>query len=71
MKKENFTFTLVLAVALTMPIYFLMGFALLIRGKIPFSKRESINKIDPQAVPKKRKPRYKRPLYNENNPSYI
>lgn len=66
MKKE-FNVTLILAILLTMPIHFLVAIAMVLRGKFPWSKEKQ---IPITKVYKKKKPRYKKPLFNETEISY-
>lgn len=67
--KREFSPTIIILIFLTMPIHFLIGFAMVLRGKLPWSlidKKETKLKTY-----KKQKPRYKRSLRSNPESSYI
>lgn len=66
MKKE-FNVTIIIALLLTMPIHFLIAIAMVLRGKLPWAKEKPTTT---HWVTKKKKPRYKKPLFNETEMSY-
>ncbi len=67
MKKE-FSATLIIAILLTMPIHFLIGFAMIMRGKLPWKKKKNIH--PKTTISKKRQVRSKKPIYIDSEISY-